>query len=332
MTRVLVVDDEPQILRALRINLRARGYDVDVGRRRRRRAAGRRRQPPRPRRARPRPARHGRRRGHPRPARLDRRADHRAVRPRRQPTTRSRPSTPAPTTTSPSRSAMDELLARMRAVTRRAAPRRRASRRRRRSASFTVDLAAQPVTGDGRRRPPHPHRVAPARGAASATPASWSASASCCTRSGAAVRHRDQLPAPVHGPAAPQARDRPRPPPAPAHRARHGLPLPALSLPYRVAAGEPEPDERARGRRPRGTAPSRACGSARRGQHQDRVDQVDGGVGGLHVAADHVGLRRADGERPRRCRRRSTICFSRVGPEGAGQLRGRRVAAGSRGR
>ena len=30
MARILVVDDEPQILRALRINLRARGYDVDV--------------------------------------------------------------------------------------------------------------------------------------------------------------------------------------------------------------------------------------------------------------------------------------------------------------
>ena len=30
MIRVLVVDDEPQILRALRINLRARGYDVEV--------------------------------------------------------------------------------------------------------------------------------------------------------------------------------------------------------------------------------------------------------------------------------------------------------------
>jgi two-component system KDP operon response regulator KdpE len=30
MTRVLVVDDEPQLLRALRINLRAREYDVDV--------------------------------------------------------------------------------------------------------------------------------------------------------------------------------------------------------------------------------------------------------------------------------------------------------------
>ena len=28
MTRVLVVDDEPQIVRALAINLRARGYDV----------------------------------------------------------------------------------------------------------------------------------------------------------------------------------------------------------------------------------------------------------------------------------------------------------------
>jgi len=32
VTRVLVVDDEPQILRALRINLRARKYDVDVAR------------------------------------------------------------------------------------------------------------------------------------------------------------------------------------------------------------------------------------------------------------------------------------------------------------
>ena len=30
MTRVLVVDDEPQILRALRINLRVRNYEVDT--------------------------------------------------------------------------------------------------------------------------------------------------------------------------------------------------------------------------------------------------------------------------------------------------------------
>ena len=30
MTRVLIVDDEPQLLRALRINLRARNYEVDT--------------------------------------------------------------------------------------------------------------------------------------------------------------------------------------------------------------------------------------------------------------------------------------------------------------
>ncbi len=30
MTRILVVDDEPQILRTMRINLRARGYEVEV--------------------------------------------------------------------------------------------------------------------------------------------------------------------------------------------------------------------------------------------------------------------------------------------------------------
>ena len=30
MTRILVVDDEPQILRALATNLRAREYDVDL--------------------------------------------------------------------------------------------------------------------------------------------------------------------------------------------------------------------------------------------------------------------------------------------------------------
>ena len=32
MTRILVVDDDPQILRALRINLTARGYEVDAAR------------------------------------------------------------------------------------------------------------------------------------------------------------------------------------------------------------------------------------------------------------------------------------------------------------
>jgi two-component system KDP operon response regulator KdpE len=44
---VLVVDDEPQILRALRINLRARKYDVDVAPDGTRGAAGRGRAPSR---------------------------------------------------------------------------------------------------------------------------------------------------------------------------------------------------------------------------------------------------------------------------------------------
>ncbi len=84
MTRILVVDDEPQLLRALRINLRARGYDVDVaadGVGALRTAAA---QPPDlvvldlglP--------GHGRRRGHPRPARLDDDPDHRVIRSQRQ--------------------------------------------------------------------------------------------------------------------------------------------------------------------------------------------------------------------------------------------------------
>ena len=30
MSRILVVDDEPQLLRALGTNLKARGYDVDL--------------------------------------------------------------------------------------------------------------------------------------------------------------------------------------------------------------------------------------------------------------------------------------------------------------
>ena len=84
MTRVLVVDDEPQLLRALTINLRARHYEVrgaatgtealTVGRG----PSARRRHP------RPRPARHGRHRGDRRAPRLDRRTDPGAVGPLRQ--------------------------------------------------------------------------------------------------------------------------------------------------------------------------------------------------------------------------------------------------------
>ncbi len=80
VTRVLVVDDEPQILRALRINLRARGLRRAHRRRRAPSARGGRQPPTRARRARPRAARPRRHRGDRRPARLDRRADPGALR------------------------------------------------------------------------------------------------------------------------------------------------------------------------------------------------------------------------------------------------------------
>ncbi len=84
VTTVLVVDDEPQILRALRINLRVRHYDVHVAGHRRPGPGGGRHAPARPGDPGPGAARPGRRRGHRGAARLDRRADHRAVRPGRQ--------------------------------------------------------------------------------------------------------------------------------------------------------------------------------------------------------------------------------------------------------
>ena len=99
MTRVLVVDDEPQILRALGINLRARGYDVDLAPDGEHALDARRAPPSRRRGARPRAARHRRRRRDPRPARVEHGADRRAVGARRAKPTRSPRSTPAPTTT-----------------------------------------------------------------------------------------------------------------------------------------------------------------------------------------------------------------------------------------
>src|SRR5580698_334989 len=76
--RVLIVEDEPALLRALRINLRARGYDVATaatGAEGLAAAAPARCGP-----ARPRAARHRRRRGDPRAARLVQGAGDRAVR------------------------------------------------------------------------------------------------------------------------------------------------------------------------------------------------------------------------------------------------------------
>ena len=57
VTRILVVDDEPQILRALATNLRARGYEVDLAATGEAALDARRAQASRPRDPRPRPAR-----------------------------------------------------------------------------------------------------------------------------------------------------------------------------------------------------------------------------------------------------------------------------------
>ena len=198
MTRVLVVDDEPQIRRALATNLRARGYDVDLaatGEEALRLAADR----------------------HPdvvildlglpgidgievvaglrgwttvpiivlsvreaeadKVAALDAGADDYVTKP----------------------FGMDELLARLRAAVRR----RRAGRGASRSSStddFTIDLAAKRVAPRRRRGAPHARPSGAWSRCSCATGASSSPSASCCRRSGGPqYETRDQLPAGLHG-------------------------------------------------------------------------------------------------------------------------------------
>jgi len=84
MTRVLVVDDEPQILRALGINLRARGYEVDLAPDGEQALTLAARHHPDVVVLGPRAARHRRRRRDPRPARLEHGADRRVVGARRR--------------------------------------------------------------------------------------------------------------------------------------------------------------------------------------------------------------------------------------------------------
>ena len=223
MTRVLVVDDEPPILRALSANLRARGYDVDLA------ATG---EAALELAARHHPdvvvldlgpPRHRRRRGHPRPAGLEPRADHRPLRPRR-----------------------------------RAGQGRGARRRRRRLRGQAVRHGRAPGSrcgppSDGRSPPPRrpssrprtspstwpPRRSRPgrARRSASLPPsgtcsrcscaigAGWSPAPAAPGGVGAGVRRGEQLPAGPHGAPPGQARARAVPAPLPPHRARHGLPV-----------------------------------------------------------------------------------------------------------
>ena len=162
VTRVLVVDDEPQILRALSINLRARGYEVDLaenGESALRQAAhehpdvvdpglgiaGNRRA-----------------RGDRGPARLELGADRRALGPR----PRARQGGGARRRR---RRLCDQALRHGRAA--RAHEGRHASRRSRAEAAvvetrdFTIDMAARTVVRDGDRGAPHGDRMADRRDA-----------------------------------------------------------------------------------------------------------------------------------------------------------------------
>ena len=105
MTRVLLVEDERALLRALAMNLVARGYAVTEADDRDARADRAGRRAARRDRARPRAARHVRRRRHPRRSARTRPRRSSCCRRAAAARTRSRRSTSAPTTTSPSRSA-----------------------------------------------------------------------------------------------------------------------------------------------------------------------------------------------------------------------------------
>ena len=246
VTRVLVVDDEPQILRALRINLEASSYDVDRSGRRQGAARGA-ALAPRPGGARPRPARPRRRRRHPglrgwtpvpiivlsgragsadKVNALDAGADDYVTKP----------------------FGVDELLARIRAVARRVGP--ADADRTVRSGTSHRPGAITTVRGLPAPRPcTSPRPSGSCSRSCSRNPGKLISQPSFSPRSGApGTRPQDPLPAPVHGPAAPQARGRPGPPAPPAHRTRHGLPLPALGVAGRSHGGETRRERRRPGR------------------------------------------------------------------------------------
>ena len=222
-SRVLVVDDEPQIRRALAVNLRARGYEVDLA------ETGEE--------ALELAARH-----HPdvvvldlglpgiggvevieglrgwsrvpiivlsvreaesdKVAALDAGADDYVTKP----------------------FGMDELLARLRSALRRATPAEEEAVVT--TADFAIDLAAKRVVERvGRGGPADADRVADRRGAGAAPRQARRAEAAAAGGVGSGLRDRDQLPAGVHGAGPPQARAEPVGAAVLHHRAGDGLPV-----------------------------------------------------------------------------------------------------------
>ena len=119
--------------------------------------------------------------------------------------------------------AVGELLARLRAALRRAAaPCREPPAVR--FGDVEVDLARREVAR-GRARPPHPHEYRPAGRAGPPSRAGADPPRPPGRGLGPGVRERDPLPAGLHGQPAPQAGGGPRPPAPPGHRDRRGLPV-----------------------------------------------------------------------------------------------------------
>ncbi len=241
MTRVLVVDDEPQILRALRINLHARAYDVVVaasGEQALSQAAA---SPPdvvvldlglpdmdgvdvirrlRSWTAVPIIILSGRSHSATKVLALDAGADDYVTKPFN----------------------IDELLARLRSAIRRSAGGEESPIVR--IGDHVVDLPAHRITtspmgspdrrrrtsADARRPTAHPDGVAAARATAAKPGQAPDPARPAGGDPGAESPWRIPIPAAVHDAAPPQAGARPDPPAVPAHRTWDGVPVPALML------------------------------------------------------------------------------------------------------